>query len=64
MRMSETDPARDPHPRTVEDELLDRVKEVAQRIRERVRKAMGPDTGDVRASRPDDAPGEAPPAGP
>jgi hypothetical protein len=46
--------------REAEDELLDRAREVAQRIVDRVRKLTG-DTAPNPALKPDEPTGEAPP---
>jgi hypothetical protein len=66
--MSTKDSDRKPQPdwpafqREVEDELLDRAKEVARRITERVKK-LTEDTAPGPALKPDEPTGEAPPLG-
>jgi hypothetical protein len=57
-----SDPDRTEVERAVEQELLDRVKAVARRIAERVRKVTE-DTDPGPALRPDEPTGEAPPVG-
>ena len=60
MNQRGTETTRPPEWRAVEEELLDRAREVAQRIVDRVRRLTG-DTAANPALQPDAPTGEAPP---
>lgn len=62
MKPQGTNDAPNPDWRAAENELLDRAREVARRIVDRVKKLTG-DTAPSPALRPDEPTGEAPPVG-